>query len=230
MSDQTWQTVDALLAGRLIGPDEALDAAVGASAAAGLPDIAVSPPQGKLLHLLARSIGARAILEVGTLGGYSTIWLARALAEGGRLVSLEVDRRHAEVARANVEDAGLTDVVDIRVGPALDSLAVLAAEGGPPLDFAFIDADKPNNGAYFDQAVRMARPGALVVVDNVVRGGTVADASSDDPSVVGSRRLLEVVGTDPRVSATVIQTVGSKGYDGFLLALVLPDDTVTPLP
>jgi predicted O-methyltransferase YrrM len=221
MSEQTWQAVDSLFSQTLIADDEPLEA-VRAARAAGLPDIGVAPNQGKLLHLLARSVGARSVLEIGTLGGYSTIWLARALPDDGRLTTLELDPRHAEVARANVAHAGFGRIVDVRVGPALDSLAVLAGEGGPPFDFVFIDADKSNNANYFERAVALSRPGGLIVVDNVVRAGAVADASSDDPSVVGSRHLLDVAGADSRVAATAVQTVGSKGYDGFLLALVLP--------
>jgi predicted O-methyltransferase YrrM len=194
----------------LISPDAVLEAALRASEAAGLPAINVSPPQGKLLHLLARLIGARAILEIGTLGGYSTIWLARALPADGRLVTLEADARHAEVARANVAHAGLALVVDLRVGRALETLPQLASEGLDPFDLFFIDADKE----------RLSRPGSVIIVDNVVRGGAVTDAASEDPRVKGVRRFNEMLAAEPRVSATVIQTVGSKGYDGFALVLV----------
>ena len=176
--------------------------------------------QGKLLHLLARAIGARNVLEIGTLGGYSTIWLARALPDGGRLISLEADARHAEVARANIARAGLEDMVEVRLGMALDILPGLAAEVGEPFDFVFIDADKPNNAAYFDWALKLSRPGSIIVVDNVVRDGDVIDAASDSPTVQGVRRLLERLAAEPRVSATAIQTVGTKGYDGFAIALV----------
>jgi predicted O-methyltransferase YrrM len=176
--------------------------------------------QGKLLHLLARSIGARNVLEIGTLGGYSTIWLARALPDGGRLISLEADPRHAEVARANIARAGLDTRVEVRLGMALNLLPELAAEGGPPFDFVFIDADKPNNAAYFDWALKLSRPGSIIVVDNVVRDGDVIDAVSDSPTVQGVRRFLERLAVEPRVSATAIQTVGTKGYDGFAIALV----------
>jgi predicted O-methyltransferase YrrM len=180
----------------------------------------VAPNQGKLLHLWARMIGARSILEVGTLGGYSTIWLARALPPGGRLVTLEAEPRHAEVAVANLERAGVADRVDVVVGKALDTLPVLADEGRGPFDLTFIDADKQGNADYFQWAVRLSRPGSVIVVDNVVRQGSVLDAGSDDPAVVGTRRLFEVVAAEPRVTATAVQTVGSKGHDGFLLALV----------
>ena len=200
--------------------DPALEAALAASAAAGLPAINVSPVQGKLLHLLARAIGARNVLEIGTLGGYSTIWLARALPDGGRLISLEADAKHAEVARANIARAGLEDKVEVRLGMALDLLPGLAAESREPFDFVFIDADKPNNAAYFDWALKLSRPGSIIVVDNVVRDGDVIDAASDSPTVQGVRRFLERLAAEPRVSATAIQTVGTKGYDGFAIALV----------
>ena len=216
MNEHVWQSVDEYSTGRLLAPDPVLDAALEANALAGLPAIDVSPAQGKLLHLLARSVGARRILEVGTLGGYSTIWLARALPAGGRLVTCEIDPRHAEVARANLARAGLDGVAEVRVGPAKDTLQTL--EG--PFDLAFIDADKPSNPEYFRHALRLSRPGSMIVVDNVVRGGRVADAGSDDPAVRGTRAVIEAIGQEPRVDATVVQTVGSKGYDGFLMALV----------
>jgi predicted O-methyltransferase YrrM len=203
-----------------VDTDPALVLALTDSATAGLPAINVAPNQGKLLHLLARMAGARAILEVGTLGGYSTIWLARALPPGGRLVTLEAEPHHAEVAAINLDRAGVADVVEVVVGKAVDTLPRLAEDGRGPFDFVFIDADKPGNPDYFAWAVRLARPGAVIVVDNVVRGGAVADAGSDDPAVVGTRRLFEVVAAEPRVRATAVQTVGSKGHDGFLLALV----------
>ena len=230
---ETWDAVDRYVEERLIGADPALDGAVAASAAAGLPPIAVTASQGKLLHLLARSIGARTILEIGTLGGYSSIWLARALAPGGRLVTLEADPRYAEVAAANIERAGLTAMVDLRVGRALDTLPGLAAELREPFDFAFIDADKVHTPDYFQWALDMSRPGSLIVADNVIRDGTVVDADSEDPAVLGSRRFHEMLEDDrsqlaQRVSATTIQTVGAKGYDGFTLALVLGDDEAQP--
>ena len=226
MSEERWEAVDRYISETLVQPDAALDAAVEASTAAGLPAIAVAAPQGKLLHLLARLRRARTILEIGTLGGYSTIWLARALPPGGRLVTLEVNAHHASVARANVDRAGVGGVVDIRVGPALETLPRLAAEKAGPFDFVFIDADKPNIPSYFDSALALAAPGAVIVIDNVVRDGEIVDETSTDPSVVGVRRLNERLRTDPRVTATTIQTVGSKGYDGFTIVLVagLPRD------
>jgi predicted O-methyltransferase YrrM len=221
MSQERWTEVDDYLAALLTPPDAALDAAVEAGVQKGLPQIQVAPNQGKLLQLLARAIGARSILEIGTLAGYSTIWLARALPPGGRLITLEVDPEHAAVARANLERAGLANTTEVRTGRALDLLPGLAAEGRGPFDFVFIDADKPSIPEYFDGALRLSRPGSLIVVDNVVREGAVADASSTDASVQGVRRLNQRLATDSRVSATTIQTVGSKGYDGFTLALVL---------
>jgi predicted O-methyltransferase YrrM len=220
MTQKTWTAVDRYLDNLLVGQDAALEAALKASAEAELPPISVSPTQGKLLNLLARVRGARAILEIGTLGGYSAIWMARALPADGRLVTLEVDPKHAEVARANLERAGLAQRVEVRLGRALDSLARLEAENAGPFDLVFIDADKPSMPEYFRWALRLARPGTLIVLDNVVRDGAVIDASSPDPSVQGVRRLNELIASEPRVSATVIQTVGAKGYDGFALALV----------
>jgi predicted O-methyltransferase YrrM len=220
MTEERWTAVDRYLGDLLASDDHVLEAALAASAVAGLPAINVSPVQGKLLHLLARAIGARNVLEIGTLGGYSTIWLARALPDGGRLISLEADARHAEVARANIARAGLQAVVEVRLGMALDTLPELAAEGREPFDFVFIDADKPNNAAYFDWALTLSRPGSIIVVDNVVRDGDVIDADSDSSTVQGVRRLLERIAAEPRVSATAIQTVGAKGYDGFAIALV----------
>jgi len=220
MSQQIWTAVDHYLDDVLVGHDAALDAALRESAEAALPPINVAPTQGKLLNLLARSIGARSILEIGTLGGYSTIWLARALPADGRLITLEIDRRHAEVARANIARAGLEQRVEVRVGRALDALAQLGEQAAGPFDLFFIDADKPNIPAYFSWALRLARPGSLIVVDNVVRDGAVIEADSADASVQGVRRLNELMASEPRVAATVIQTVGVKGYDGFALALV----------
>jgi predicted O-methyltransferase YrrM len=215
---QPWLAVDEYVTGRLAPEDAALAAAVHASEDAGLPPIQVSPPQGKLLYLLARSIGARRILEFGTLGAYSTIWLARAMPEDGRLITLEADPGYAEVARANISEAGLEGVVDLRVGAALDLLPDLREEG--PFDFAFIDADKENSPTYFAWALDHSRPGALIVADNVVREGALADPESDDPKVLAQRQLHEAVAAEDRVSATTIQTVGGKGYDGFMVALV----------
>jgi predicted O-methyltransferase YrrM len=216
-----YDDVDAYLASVLIGDDAALENALAASEAAGLPPIAVSPLQGKLLNLLARLCGARRILEIGTLGGYSAIWLGRALPQGGRLVSLEISERHAAVARKNLEAAGLGDVVvTIAVAPALDSLDGLIAEGAEPFDMIFIDADKPNNPLYLQRAIELARPGTLIVLDNVVRDGKVSDARSTDPNVAGTRMALEMMAEHSRLDATALQVVGVKGYDGFALAIV----------
>ena len=220
MSEKRWTEVDEYFENLLLPPDPVLDKALESSDAAGLPAISVTPTQGKLLGLLAQSIGARRILELGTLGGYSTIWLARALPSGGRLVTLEYESKHAEVARLNLSRAGLDGVVDLRVGRALDTLPRLAEEGQGPFDFVFIDADKEAYAEYFDWALRLSRSGALIVADNVVRDGEVVDAESGDSRVQGIRRFNERVAREPRVSATVIQTVGGKGYDGFVLALV----------
>jgi len=221
MSQQQWPAVDDYITSALLEPDAALDAARAASAAAGLPAIAVSPAQGKLLHLLARMMNAHRILEFGTLGGYSTIWLARALPPDGRLITLESVRKHAEVERANIARAGLADVVDVRVGWALDRVPGLA-ETGELFDLVFIDADKPHNADYFTWSVRLTRPGGVIIVDNVVRGGNVLDENTADPDARGVRRLNEVMAADPSVSATTIQTVGAKGYDGFSIAVVGP--------
>lgn len=215
-----WRDVDAYFADRLFVADEALAAALAANARAGLPAIDVSPAQGKLLHLLAQLMGAQRILEVGTLGGYSTIWLARALPADGSLVTLEIDPRHAEVARRNLERAGVGDRVDVRVGPAIESLRAIADENPPPFDLVFIDADKESNADYLAWALRLSRPGALVMVDNVVRKGAVADASDDSALVAGVRRAIDFVAAEPRLDATAIQTVGVKGWDGFLAAIV----------
>ncbi|MBA2537739.1 MAG: O-methyltransferase [Actinobacteria bacterium] len=223
MTDVRWREVDRYFTDLLVRPDPALDAARDVSAAAGLPSIEVTANQGKLLQLLAQIQGARAILELGTLGGYSTIWLARALPSGGRLITLELDPRYAEVARSNVAQAGLADLVEIRVGPALDTLPRLAAEGAGPFDLIFIDADKASYPEYLAWALELSRPGTLIIADNVVRDGAVLDASSEDPSVQGARRFTELLAAEPRVTSTAIQTVGSKGYDGFALALVTAD-------
>jgi predicted O-methyltransferase YrrM len=214
-----WTAVDRYLADRLMEPDAALDAALGASAAAGLPAHGVSPTQGRLLELLAHIQGARTILELGTLGAYSTISLARALPPGGRLITLELDAGYAEVARANLARAGLADVVEVRVGHASDTLATLAAEGHEPFDLVFIDADKAGNAEYLAAALELSGPGTLIVADNVIRGGSVLDA--DDASAVGVRRFFDLIAAEPRLRATAIQTVGEKGYDGFALAVVL---------
>ena len=222
-AQHTWDAVDRYFEERLGLADPALSHALAASEAAGLPAISVSPTQGAMLALLARMVGARRILEVGTLGGYSTLWLARALAPGGRLVTLEIDPGHARVARANLAHAGLDSCVEVVVGPAAASLERLHREGAGPFDLAFIDADKASNAIYLDWAVRMSRPGTLIVVDNVVRRGAVADPSADDDNLRGVRRTLERMAADPRLDATAIQTVGIKGHDGFAMALVRPE-------
>ena len=216
MDVQTWTAVDAYIEESVGASDEALEAALDASTASGLPAISVTPAQGKLLNLLARSIGARRVLEIGTLGGYSAIWLGRAVAPDGRVVTLEVEPHHAEVARANLDHAGLSDVVDVVVGPALDTMAGL----DDTFDLVFIDADKAGIPSYVQESLRLTRPGSLIVVDNVVRGGAVLDEDGD-ANVQGVRRLNELLRTEPRLDATTIQTVGAKGYDGFTIALVV---------
>ncbi len=220
MTQAEWSAVDGYIAERLLAPDAILDAALAANSAAGLPAIDVSPTQGKLLHLLARMSGARRILEIGTLGGYSTIWLARALPPGGILVTLEAEPRHAEVARGNIAAAGLADRVDLRVGPALETLPLLEAEGGDPFDFVFIDADKESNAEYLGWALKLARSGTVIIGDNVVRSGGVTDSASTDSRVIGTRRFFDRMASEPRLSATAIQTVGDKGWDGFAIAVV----------
>ncbi|HLN05199.1 MAG TPA: O-methyltransferase [Acidimicrobiales bacterium] len=220
MTQEQWTGVDRYLNDLLVPSDPTLEATLRASAAAGLPPINVAPNQGKLLYLLALASGARTILEIGTLGGYSTIWMARALPESGRLVTLEADPRHADVARTNIANAGLSDVVEILVGPAAETLPNLAGEQRPPFDLVFIDADKPSTTAYFAWSLELSHVGSLIIIDNVVRNGKVADAASDDPNVQGMRRFLGHLANERRVSATTVQTVGSKGYDGFALALV----------
>jgi predicted O-methyltransferase YrrM len=219
-NERRWSAVDSYFAETLIGSDPALEAALAANAAAGLPSIDVSAPQGKLIHLIARMAGARKALEIGALGGYSTIWLARALPEDGRLITLEVNAKHAEVARANVARAGLERKVEIRTGAALETLPKIEAEGLGPFDFVFIDADKTNNAAYVEWALRLSRPGTAIVVDNVVRDGGILDAASRDRDVVGVRRMFEMMAREKRLSVTAIQTVGAKGWDGFALAIV----------
>jgi predicted O-methyltransferase YrrM len=217
---QQWSDVDAYFTDVLLPADDVLTAALDASKAAGLPEIAVSPPQGRMLQLLATLHGVRSVLEVGTLGGYSTIWMARGVPADGRVITLEIDPKHAEVARANFVRAGLDDRIEVRLGPALETLPKLAAAGDGPFDMVFIDADKGNNPDYFAWALRLSRPGSLIVVDNVVRNGRVLDADSTDVDIVGTRKLIELVAAEPTVSATAIQTVGTKGYDGFVLAIV----------
>lgn len=215
-----WDDVDQFFSHKLLCDDEALAAALQDSIAAGLPQIQVSACQGQFLQLLTRAVGARRILEIGTLGGYSAICMGRSLPEGGGLVTLELNPRAAEVARRNLDRAGLSALVDIRVGAAIETLPKLAAENAGPFDLVFIDADKPSNPAYFDWAVRMGRPGTVIIVDNVVRDGEVANAASQDASVIGTRSLIEQVARDQRVTATALQTVGAKGYDGFLFATI----------
>lgn len=219
-TEAQWTAVDSYIAKMLIAQDRALDQALRASAKAGLPEIQVSAAQGKLLHLLARIQGARAILEIGTLGGYSTIWLARALPADGRLITLEADPKHAEVARGNVAEAGLANLVDVRTGKALEILPQIAKEQAGPFDLIFIDADKPGTPDYFRWALKLTRVGSIIIVDNVVRKGALADSQSNDPHVIAMRRLHELLAEERCVSATTIQTVGSKGYDGFTLAVV----------
>jgi predicted O-methyltransferase YrrM len=221
MDQETFAAVDAFIEQTLVPHDEALQGALDAAEAAGLPQIQVSPPQGKLLQILVRLQGARTVLEFGTLGGYSTILLARALPDGGRLITLEANADYAEIARGSIERAGLADVVELRAGPALETLPVLEDEGAGPFDLTFIDADKVNTPNYFAWALDHSRPGSLIVADNVVRGGTLAESAGDDPATQAQRRLHGMLADEPRVTATTIQTVGSKGYDGFTIALVL---------
>ena len=220
-SEALWASVDRYLNDTLIPPDSALEAALAANKAANLPAIDVSPSQGKLLQLLAETQGARRILEIGTLGGYSTINLARALPAGGKLITLELDPHHAEVALANIEHAGLPHAVELRLGPALDSLHKLHAEHAEPFDLIFLDANKDGYPDYLTAALKLARPGTLILADNVIRDGEVIDATSTDPNVLGVRRFLALLAADPRISSTAVQTVGSKGYDGFAIARVV---------
>lgn len=219
---ELWIEVDRYIGERLLGDDPVLDEALQRSAAAGLPQIAVSPPQGKLLHLLARVHGARRILELGTLGAYSTIWLARALPAGGSLVTIEANCDYARVAQQNIASAGLAALIDLRVGPALERLPELAAESPEPFDLVFIDADKQNTPRYFTWALELVRPGAVIVTDNVVLAGALIDEHSDDTRARAMRDFHEMLARESRVSATTIQTVGSKGYDGFTVSLVAP--------
>jgi predicted O-methyltransferase YrrM len=220
VNQERWTAVDRYISEKLVPPDAALDAALAANAAAELPSIDVAPNQGKLLHLLVKMMGAKRVLEIGTLGGYSTIWMARALPEGGRLVSLELNPKHAEVARANLQRAGVAQRVEIRVGPALESLAKLKQEGAAPFDLIFIDADKQGIPEYVAWAMQLARPGAVILTDNVIRDGAVIDPHSTDTAVQGVQRMFDLLAAEPRLTATAIQTVGSKGYDGFALAIV----------
>jgi predicted O-methyltransferase YrrM len=220
MSEKLWSGVDAYIVGRLLPDDPAMAEVLEANRMGGLPAIDVSAAQGRFLELLVHIAGARNILEIGTLGGYSTIWMARALPVGGRIVTLEYSEKHAEVARTNLGRAGVEDVVDVRVGPALENLPGVEKDGLAPFDLIFIDADKPNNSNYLDWAVRLARRGTVIVLDNVVRDGRVIDADSMDPSIVGTRKAFDLLGSHPRLKATALQTVGAKGYDGFAIAVV----------
>jgi predicted O-methyltransferase YrrM len=223
MDKQLWTAVDQYTTDLLMPPDPILDAALDASNAAGLPSISVSAGQGKLLMLLAKLAGASQILEIGTLGGYSSIWLARALGPAGQLITLEANPKHAEVARSNIARAGFASVVEVRLGDARASIQQLAKEGKGPFDLIFIDADKQSIPHYLEWSLKMSRRGSLIIVDNVIRDGALIDAKNDDPNVQGARRMHEMLAAEPRVSATTIQTVGSKGYDGFTLALVTMD-------
>ena len=219
-SAELWKEVDRYLTDLLVAPDSALEEALAANAAAELPAIDVAPNQGKLLHLLASVAGARRILEIGTLGGYSTIWLARALPKDGRLVTLEANVKHAEVARKNIARAGLSQMVDLRLGAALDTLPQLVKESAGPFDLIFIDADKPNIPDYLTWSLKLSRKGTVILIDNVIRDGEILDSSSSDASVQGVRRLFEMLHNEPRLQSTALQTVGSKGYDGFAMAVV----------
>jgi len=221
MSQEQWTAVDDYLVNLLVPNDPVLSAVLEASADAGLPAQHIAPNQGQFLMLLAMSIGAKSVLEIGTLGGYSTIWLARGLPDDGRVMTLEINPLHAEIARENLRRAGVADKVEVRAGEALHSLAQLSDEGYAPFDMFFIDADKRNNTAYFEWALQLSRVGSLIVIDNVVRNGMVVDADSSDINVQGVRRLNERIAAEPRVKATALQTVGSKGYDGFALVLVV---------
>ena len=221
MTQDLWTKVDDYINSIAVGTDAALEAASASAAAAQLPPISVTPAYGKLLHLMARANGAARILEVGTLAGYSTIWLARAVPPAGRVITLESNAMHADIARTNIDRAALSGRVEVRLGDALETLPRLAAEQQPPFDFTFIDADRTNLAEYFDWAVRLSRPGSVIVVDNVVRKGGVVDASSDDPNIKGVRRFNDRLKADTRVTATMVQTVSAKGYDGFAMALVL---------
>ena len=221
MAEDVWAAVDRYYTDAIVQPSHALEAALKDSAEAGLPPISVSPLQGKLLHIFAKILGAKRVLEVGTLGGYSTIWLASALPRDGKLVSLELERKHAEVARKNIERAGLGKLVEIRLGKAIETMPALFSDDEGPFDLIFLDADKKGNPDYFRWAVKLSRKGSLIIIDNVVRDGAVIDEKSKDENVKGVRMLNKVIAAEKRVAATAIQTVGSKGYDGFTVALVL---------
>jgi predicted O-methyltransferase YrrM len=223
VSLEQWTEVDRYIGEKLVASDEALDGAQHAAKEGGLPPISVSAAQGKLLQILVQLQQAKKVLEIGTLGGYSSIWMARALPADGRLITLEIDPKHAEVARASLVRAGVADKVEIRLGAAIDTLPKLAAEGAGPFDLVFIDADKASNADYFTWAVKLSRKGTMIIVDNVVRNGAVLDAETDNPDIVGTRRLFDTVAGEGRVNATAIQTVGAKGYDGFVIGVVDPD-------
>lgn len=220
MSQELWTSVDRYFTQQLHLSDATLETAMKSNLTAELPAIDVTPNQGKFLHLLATLVQAKKVLEIGTLGGYSTIWLARALPPDGRLITLEFNPKHAAVAKSNIQRAGLSDSVEIRVGAALDSLPIIQQEGLAPFDFIFIDADKPNNPGYLEWAIKLSRPGSLIVIDNVVRDGAIADASSADPAIRGTRKMFQLMAENPLLSSTALQTVGSKGYDGFAMAIV----------
>ncbi len=221
MTQELWSAVDDYIDGQLALNDAALEASIVANASGGLPAIDITASQGKLLQMLARLAGARRILEIGTLGGYSTIWLARALPADGRLITLEFDPSHAAVAKSNIERAGLSHIVEVRVGAALDSLPVIASRNEGPFDLFFIDADKVNNPNYLEWSIKLSRKGSVIIVDNVVREGGLADAGSNDEAIIASRKVVEIIGRDPRLEGTVMQTVGTKGYDGFAVAIVV---------
>jgi len=218
---EQWAAVDQYLSDLLLPVDPILNSVLEASAAAGLPSINVSPTQGKLLDLMVRMCGAKRILEIGTLGGYSTIWLARALPANGKLITLEAEPKHAKVATANLERAGLSKLVEVRLGPALDTLSNLVERKVPPFDFIFIDADKPGYPDYLEWSLKLSRPGTVIVADNIIRDGAIIDPNHEDPRVQAVRKFNQMLGSNPRLSATALQTVGGKGYDGFAVALVL---------
>lgn len=220
MNEELWGRVDDYIVDRLVNEDASLRAALAANGAAGLPAMDVSAAQGKYLNLMVRIIGARRILELGTLGGYSTIWMAKALPADGRLVTLEYDPKHAQVARRNIDAAGVGDKVTIHVGAAADTLPVVAAQNPEPFDFIFIDADKPSNPIYLDWAVSLSRPGTVIILDNVIRDGKVLDPANTDPRIIGTRAAYDIIGNHPRLSATALQTVGAKGWDGFAIMVV----------
>ena len=221
MTQELWTAVDNYIDETLHLTDATLHDTIEANARGGLPAIDVTASQGKLLQLLARLVNARRILEIGTLGGYSTIWLARALPADGKLITLEFDPRHADVARENIERAGVSHIAEVRTGAALDSLPGIEAEGEGPFDLFFIDADKVNNPVYLEWAIKLSRPGSVIIVDNVVREGGLADATSDDSAIRASRKVVELMHADHRLDGTVLQTVGTKGYDGFAVAIVV---------